>query len=105
MQSYRERSNRNDVALLHHFFLNERRPALMCERDFPDAAAQPAAQQPWTDAHYMPGGPLSTKVGIITTGTGALLMCVTIARPLRNPCLLLLHSHLLCRPCSYMPTS
>ena len=81
MQSYRERSNRNDIALLHHFFLNERRPALMCAHDFPSAAAHPATQQPWTDTHYLPGGPLSTKVGRGYHGTGVLLMCATLAWP------------------------
>ena len=81
VQSYRERSNRNDIALLHHFFLNERRPALMCKHDLPNAAAHPTTQQPWTDAHYMPGGPLSTKVGESCRGTGVLLMCASSTWP------------------------
>ena len=81
VQSYRERSNRNDIALLHHFFLNERRPALMCAHDFPDAAAHLVTQQTWTDAHYMPGGPLSTKVCRNYHGTGVLPMCAASAWP------------------------
>lgn len=61
---YREQSNRNDLALLHHFFLNERRPARMCAYDLPRALQEANTQQPFTDADYAPGGCLCTMVGV-----------------------------------------
>ena len=59
---YRERSNRNDIALLHHFFLNERRPARLCAHDLPRPAHPSDMQEPFTDADYAPGGRLCTMV-------------------------------------------
>ena len=59
---YREQSNRNDVALLHHFFLNERQPARLCAYDLPRTAQQASAQESFTDADYAPGGRLCTMV-------------------------------------------
>lgn len=59
---YRERSNRNDIALLHHFFLNERRPARLCAHDLPRPAHPSDMQEPFTDADYAPGGRLCTTV-------------------------------------------
>lgn len=59
---YRERSNRNDISLLHHFFLNARRPARLCAHDLPTAKQYPQLKEPFTDADYAPGGRLCTKV-------------------------------------------
>ncbi len=61
---YRERSNRNDISLLHHFFLNSRRPARLCAHDLPTAKQYPQLKEPFTDADYAPGGRLCTKVGL-----------------------------------------
>ncbi|CAL5221515.1 g3721 [Coccomyxa viridis] len=57
---YRQESNRNDIALLHHFFLNERRPARLCAYDLPRALQKADAQESFTDADYAPGGRLCT---------------------------------------------
>ncbi len=59
---YRQESNRNDIALLHHFFLNERRPARLCAYDLPRALQKADAQESFTDADYAPGGRLCTLV-------------------------------------------
>ena len=60
---YREESNRNDIALLHHFFLNERRPAQLCAYDLPRRLQKADAQELYTDADYAPGGRLCKLVG------------------------------------------
>ena len=67
---YRQESNRNDIALLHHFFLNGRRPARLCAYDLPRGLQKADMQEPFTDADYAPGGRLCTLVRMCCNSGG-----------------------------------